>query len=245
MVNDMALVEDPTQPEVVLINGFSAQIIRTNRRKTAQVRVGGGKVSILVPDDLSVSRIDQILANKTKWIQGKLYLHGRAIPSKPKEYVSGESFSYLGRNYRLKVVQGSKSDCKLVSGRLVVTVPSRESQPLSVQKALIAWYRHHADQKIPERAARYAELVGVEPKSVGVRDFKSRWGSCHKSGDILINWRIVMAPSGIVDYVVAHELCHLKFHDHSPRFWKELGKVIPDYLECREWLRVNGRVLEI
>tara|TARA_R110002049_G_scaffold188251_7_gene356611 strand:- start:3719 stop:4429 length:711 start_codon:yes stop_codon:yes gene_type:complete len=225
--------------------GITAKVIRTSRRKTAQVRVDQGSVSILVPDDLSESRIEQILTNKTKWIQGKLYLHGQASPSKPKEYVSGESFSYLGRNYRLKVVRGPKSTCKLIAGRLVVTLPSGENQPQNVQKALIAWYRHHADQKIPERASRYAKLVGVEPKTVGVRDFKSRWGSCHKSGDILINWRIVMAPSTIVDYVVAHELCHLKFHDHSPEFWKELGKVIPNYLDCREWLRVNGRSLGV
>lgn len=231
--------------EITSRKGITAKVIRTSRRKTAQVRVDQGNVSILVPDDLPESRIEQILTNKTKWIQGKLYLHGQASPSKPKEYVSGESFSYLGRNYRLKVVRGTKSVCKLVHGRLVVTLPSAGNQPQNVQKALISWYRHHADLKITEKASRYAKLVGLEPKSVGVRDFKSRWGSCHKSGDILINWRIVMAPSSIVDYVIAHELCHLKFHDHSPRFWKELAKVIPDYLEYREWLRVNGISLTV
>ena len=88
-------------------------------------------------------------------------------------------------------------------------------------------------------------MVGVNPKSVGIKTFKSRWGSCHLSGDILYNWNIVIAPNRIVDYVVVHELCHLKQHDHSDKFWKLVGQVIPDYAECKEWLRVNGRALEV
>jgi predicted metal-dependent hydrolase len=232
-------------PAVVTTSkGITAQIIRTNRRKTAQVRVDEGKVSILVPQNLSESRIDEILSKKTPWIRGKMSLHGQALPVQTKEYVSGESFSYLGRNYRLRVLKGSQPSVKLLNGRLQVTLPTSKS-PKNVREALTDWYRAHAQAKIREKAARYAAVIGVKPNSVGIKTFKSRWGSCHLSGDILYNWKIVTAPNRIVDYVVVHELCHLKQHDHSDKFWKLVGQVIPDYAECKEWLRVNGRGLEI
>jgi len=82
--------------------------------------------------------------------------------------------------------------------------------------------------------------MGVTPSSVGIKSFKSRWGSCHVNGDIVFNWKIVMAPNRIVDYVVVHELCHLKHHDHSPKFWKAVEKVIPDYKDCKRWLKDNA-----
>jgi predicted metal-dependent hydrolase len=231
--------------EITTRKGITAQVIRTSRRKTAQVRVDEGRVSILVPDDLSNSRIDEILTKKTQWIRGKMYLHGQALPVQLKEYISGESFSYLGRNYRLKVLKGSQPSVKLLNGRLQATLPTGSKSQEKVREALTGWYRSHAEAKIQEKAARYALVIGVEPKFVGIKTFKSRWGSCHLSGDILYNWKIVIAPNRIVDYVVVHELCHLKQHDHSERFWKLVGQVIPDYAECKEWLRVNGRVLEI
>lgn len=231
--------------EITTSKGITAQIIRTNRRKTAQIRVDEGKVSILVPDDLSDSRIDEILTKKTQWIRGKMYLHGQAIPLQLKEYVSGESFSYLGRNYRLKVLNGSQSSVKLLNGRLQVTLPTGSKLPEKVREALTGWYRSHAEAKIQAKVARYSPVIGVKPKLVGVNTFKSRWGSCHLSGDVIYNWKIVIAPNRIVDYVVVHELCHLQQHDHSDKFWRLVSQVIPDYAECKEWLRVNGRSLEI
>lgn len=231
--------------ETTTCRGITAEVIRTDRRKTAQVRVDDGRVSILVPRMLQDSRISEILSQKTRWIRGKLYLQGQALPVAPKEYVSGESFSYLGNNYRLKVTTGSERSVKLLNGRLHVTLPARVSSPEKVREALTEWYRGHALRKIQEKAARYAPVVGVEPKSVGIKSFRSRWGSCHLSGDVVYNWKIVMAPNSIVDYVVVHELCHLKQHDHSDKFWKLVGQVVPDYAECREWLRVNGGQLEV
>ena len=87
--------------------------------------------------------------------------------------------------------------------------------------------------------------MGVNPASAGVKGYKSRWGSCHSDGRVYFNWRIIVAPHSIVDYVVAHELCHLVHHDHSKKFWKLLGTIIPDYAERKEWLKVNGRGLGV
>ena len=87
--------------------------------------------------------------------------------------------------------------------------------------------------------------TGVEPASAGIKTFKSRWGSCSTCGDITFNWKIIIAPNRIVDYVVVHELCQLKRHDHSPVFWKCVERVVLDYKECKFWLKQNGNGLEI
>lgn len=226
-------------------NDITAQVVRSNRRKTAEVRVENGIVSIVVPVDLPQDRIEQILNKKSKWIRHKIVLHHRSMPVQPKEYVSGESVSYLGKNYRLKVIKAPEPSVKLIDGRMQVTLPQGMKSPHAVKEALVGWYKEHAQANIRSRVERYAPIVGVQPNNIEVRSFKARWGSCHLSGDIQYNWKIIIAPNRIVDYVVVHELCHLKQHDHSPKFWKLVGQIIPDYLECKDWLRVNGRSLQI
>lgn len=224
-------------------NGFIAEVIRTNRIKTATVKVDEGKVSVVIPMNLSDSRIKELVTKKTRWIREKILLHRQSAPSKSKEYVSGESFTYLGRNYRLKVETGKTRSVKLKNGKLIVTLPKKSSD--KIQEAMTQWYREHAEQKLREKSERYAKLIGVQPKSVSIKTFKSRWGSCHKNGDVQFNWKIVIAPNRIVDYVVVHELCHMMQHNHSPNFWKCVEKYFPEYLECKEWLMNNGKYLSI
>lgn len=232
-------------PEYLQANGFIAEVIRTQRVKSVDIRVEEGTVSIIVPDQLPVDRITKLLKDKDRWIREKISLQHEALPTSCKQYISGESFSYLGRNYRLKVIDGPFAPVKLIEGRLVAALPSSQEQPHMIRNALIRWYRHHAEIKLKAKAQRYSSIVGVIPKSIGVRAFKSRWGSCSPAGQIDFNWKIIMAPNRIVDYVVIHELCHLIQHDHSPLFWKEVERAMPDYAECKEWLKMNAVKLDI
>jgi predicted metal-dependent hydrolase len=159
--------------------------------------------------------------------------------------VSGEAFSYLGRNYRLKVAEGELTPIKLVQGRLTISAPNDPSQHKLVKCALTSWLRRRAELKLREKIIRYSLIVGVETNGYKVKDFQSRWGSCTPRGRVDFNWKIIMAPNRVVDYVVVHELCHLKQHDHSPQFWKLVESIMPDYLESKEWLRVNGASLMV
>jgi len=135
---------------------------------------------------------------------------------------------------------------KLRNARLVVQVPpSVQKREQYVQNALAEWYREHALEKLREKVDRYAKVVRVASSSLGVKTFKGRWGSCSSKGHVQFNWKIIIAPNRIVDYVVVHELCHLHEHNHSPEYWKCVERVFPDYRECKEWLRLNGRGLEI
>lgn len=221
-------------------SGFIAEIIRTNRRKSADIRVEEGAVSIVVPSDTTLEKIDQLLASKRRWIKEKMALHQQAAPASSREFVSGEAFPYLGRNYRLKIETGPFAPVKLVHGRLLITLPMGPERPHMVRNALVRWYKRQAEQKIKDKVERFAPVVGVSPMGIGIRTFKSRWGSCTTKGKLEFNWQIMMVPNRMVDYVVMHELCHLIRHDHSPEFWNELGRVMPDYQQCRDWLRENG-----
>jgi hypothetical protein len=234
-----------SKPEYRDGNGFIAEVIRTDRRKTADIRVEEGAVSVVIPSDLPIERVDSLLKEKRQWIKEKILLHRQALPVSAKQYVSGESFPYLGRNYRLKVERGNFAPVRLLSGRLLVVLPQGVEQPHMVRNALVRWYKRLAAQKLQEKVKRFAPMLGVEPVGVSIKTFKSRWGSCSAKGRIDFNWKIMMAPNRIVDYVVVHELSHLKQYDHSPKFWKEVERVMPDYAECKEWLKVNAGQLEI
>ena len=232
-------------PEYRDANGFIAEVIRTNRRKSADIRVEEGAVSVVVPVETSLERIDELLASKRRWIKEKIALHREMSPPSSKRYVSGESFSYLGRNYRLKVEKGPFAPVRLLQGRLVVSVPQGSEQPHMIRNAIVRWYKRQAEVKLRDKVARWAPQVGVEPAAVTIKTFKSRWGSCTAKGELQFNWQIMMAPNRMVDYVVVHELCHLVRHDHSPAFWSEVEKTLPCYEESREWLKRHGHEVTV
>ena len=230
--------------EQVEVNGLYVDVVRTSRTKTASIKVDDGLVYVVVPKALESERIQQLVADKYLWIIQKIALHDASKPASDREFVSGEAYAYLGRNYRLKVIVGAYSPVKLIQGRLVATLPDGANRSNLVRDAVIRWYKLNALRKIKEKVRRYSKVMGLEPKSIDIKTFKSRWGSCSPKGDLEFNWVIVMAPNRVVDYVVIHELCHLKQLDHSPKFWKEVERVMPDFAEHKEWLKVNsGRLV--
>lgn len=233
------------KPEYVQGHGFVVEVVRTLRARTARLVVDDGAVVIYVPMSLPDERISRLVTDKKRWVKEKLYLHQQAMPVSSKEFVGGEAFPYLGRNYRLKVQAGPFQPVKLKQGWLVVTMPRDAIAPDMIRSALVRWYRVQAQERLTEKVQRYAKLIGVSPIAVGVKTFKSRWGSCSVRGEILFHWKVIMAPHSIVDYVVAHELCHLKHHDHSPAFWKSVERTIPEYLECKQWLKDVGSRFDI
>lgn len=230
--------------QFIKFEDFTVEVKRSNRTKSATITVENGGVCVVVPHQLGNERIAKLLKDKHRWIKEKIALHHKAQPQSTKQFVSGESFSYLGRNYRLKVQQGNYQPIKLINGRFGITLRAGTENPDLIQDSLFSWYKQHAEIKLTEKAKRYAEMMGVKFNSVGLKTYRSRWGSCSVEGDITFNWKIIMAPNRIVDYVVVHELCHLIHHDHSPKFWREVERIIPNYDECKSWLKQHGANLE-
>jgi len=222
---------------------FPIEIIRTNRTKSASIEIDGDTVKVIVPKNLSDKRIEDLVLQRTPWIRQKLKILSEVVTPNPKEYVNGENFTYLGRNYRLKLISGSHQGVKLKNGYLQVSYPKTLSgAELNgfVHTSLEEWYKAHALNRLTEKTKRYSQMLGINPNTIKVRDYKSRWGSCFISGKISYNWRIIIAPHHIVDYVVVHELCHMLEHNHSPKYWRLVGSIIPNFRQCRDWLKVNG-----
>ena len=212
------------------------------RKKTVAVTVDpAGDVVLLAPEHLRPDELDGIVARKAEWIVRRLrHAESNDPPPSPREFVSGESVRYLGRHYRLKVRPHASGDAKLRGGWLHVPTPEGARQSAQVRDALIAWFQRHAAKRLPERVAAWRARAGVPMPAVMVSNQQKRWGSCDRNGTIRLNWRIIQAPMRLVDYVVVHELVHLRHRGHGRDYWQAVGRVMPDYERLREDLRRCG-----
>jgi predicted metal-dependent hydrolase len=132
-----------------------------------------------------------------------------------------------------------------LDGRLLrVCLPERRRHDANaVPNALIGWYINQAKCELIDKTRAWSSIIGVHPIAVTIRDPKTRWGSCSSAGRINYSWRVILAPPGVIDYLVVHELCHLLEPNHSVRYWNLVESFLPDYLHSRRWLKTNGNVL--
>jgi len=213
-----------------------------SERKTFSLHVyPDSTVEVDVPHGTDYPRVEDFVAHRGPWI----LRHLRALQSfehpsvtLPRRYVSGESYRYLGRQYRLKVVQDSVERVVLSRGWLTVGTPEPDNRS-RVQSLLTTWYRTHAERVFQERLdACYlkVELLGIPKPSLSIRPMKSRWGSCSGKARITLNLKLIQAPRSLIDYVILHELCHLKELNHSRGFWALLDRVLPGWERLRDEL---------
>jgi predicted metal-dependent hydrolase len=227
-------------------NGFAADIIRSPKRKNAAIKIKKGQVFVIVPKAYSMTVIEALVAKKSRWIQEKLAIQNEMLAVQPKVFVSGESFSCLDKEHRLRIEPGRYPAITLHQDELVVSVrDSASDNAPAIKQLLIKWYKQRAESELRGKTGIYAGIIGVKPASITVKTFKARWGSCSVKGDIHYNWKLIIAPGRIVDYVVIHELCHMLHHNHSPAFWQAVERYCRDYRDCRAWLKMNGARLEV
>lgn len=220
---------------------------RTSRRKTVALSYGSDGLEVLAPSDMSSDRIEEHVRGKARWILSKratwIEVGGGHAP---REFCAGEGFAYLGRTYRLKLVlpeDGLASRTKLRGGYLRVPVRkgmADKERALEVRRKLRIWYKDRARAKLNQRCKLYAEKLALPAPALTIHDQQKRWGSCDKQGRLRFNWRIIMAPLPLVDYVIAHELCHLIEFNHSRAFWRQLETIYPETQRARERLRLEG-----
>jgi predicted metal-dependent hydrolase len=227
------------------------KIERSDRRKTVGICLSPkAGVVVRAPRSLEAERIKEIVIKRARWIITKQeFINTHSQLHSEKEFVSGESFFYLGRQYRLKVLKTASKQaegCKLMSGRFFIGINgdlSSVERKAAAKKALSDWYIQRAKEKIPERVELYARQIGKWPERIEIKDHKSRWGSCSRNGVVRFNWKIIMSPVSILDYVIVHELCHLIHQSHSARFWQKVLAIIPDYRMRRKRLREYSLML--
>jgi predicted metal-dependent hydrolase len=162
------------------------------------------------------------------------------LPHPPgKELVNGESALYLGRSYRIEVVESATNDVQFKQKFLIRRSPFSQRQ-----EVLRDWYIDKAKEKILPRVARHALELGVEYTEVKIVDNRYRWGSCTIKNNINLNWRLIKAPMFVIDYVIVHELAHLLEANHTPRFWNIVRTQTPTMERAKAWLKENGQILE-
>jgi predicted metal-dependent hydrolase len=154
--------------------------------------------------------------------------------------VEGETFFYLGRVYPLHIVESGNNPIERTD-RLCVC---RTLLP-DIKHRLKCWYMQEAQREIHARCMWFSMMTGYSPTSIRITDACQRWGSCTHKGGLNFSWRLIQAPLEIVDYVIVHELVHLRQPDHSKKFWAKVKEMMPDYERRREWLRENERLLRI
>lgn len=222
---------------------FPAEVIRT-RRRTAAINVREGKVYVRVPLRFPEAAVREFLDIKSGWVIDKLTQQRQVQRANRRAFVTGERFTYLGDDCRLVVMPGESDDTALEDGQLRVTYTGNLPDQNDIRERLIQWYRKRAAEVLSARADLFTPAVGAAPVKITIRTCKSRWGSCSAAGRVMFNWKIIMAPQSVIDYLVVHELCHLLEPNHSARFWEQVGKVLPDYRVQRQWLWQNGRYLD-
>lgn len=198
------------------------------------------------PKHVSTAMVDEFIAKRAGWITEKQEYFERLVSVfPPKEFKNGESFGFLGRNLRLKLFRaaGRKTvECGVAGDRLKLYLDGQKGEEFKTVsgRAIREFYSKHTGLRVRAFVRKHAGALAIKPGRVLIVEQKKRWGSCARNGDIRLNWRLSMMPPAVIEYIVVHELCHLKINSHSAKFWGILKSVLPDYENRRAWLRRHG-----
>jgi predicted metal-dependent hydrolase len=213
-------------------------------RKTLGIEVHPNQcVLVKAPIGASISTIQAKVTNRASWIARQQKQFSTYAPTLPTpEYVSGEGYRYLGRQCRLKVIKSNDTTVRLWAGRLEVHTPEVHQQD-HVERLVTHWYRDRAQKIFSERYQACIKVAVkheiIHEQGFDLRNMEKRWGSCSSHGKITLNPLLVSAPKDCIDYVIVHELCHLRFHNHSADFYRLLSSLMPDWQSRKDYLNTR------
>lgn len=230
--------------EDLVVGDLRFEVRRSRRRRSVEITVDrGGELVLSAPADCPPATMADFVRAKRFWIYTKL-AEKEALRAEPRRrrFVSGEGFPYLGRSYRLLLVDDDQeAPVKLEQGRFKL----RRGDAGRGRELMIRWYAGHARPWIATRVRRWAGRLEVPPGEVTVQDLGYRWGSCGKGGRLYFHWRAILLPPRIVEYIVVHELVHLHEAHHTPGFWRRLERALPDFAQRKQWLAEHAGEIDI
>ncbi|HCC07886.1 MAG TPA: hypothetical protein DEP72_06990 [Clostridiales bacterium] len=221
------------------------EIVKRKKKNVSITVQAEGKVIVSLPFSVSAKKIEEIVSSKAEWILNKIEVMKKKSDSiKEKKYISGEKFLYFGDEFDLDIIKDDtikKDAVRINEDKIEIRIKSdfADNQE-KVKKELNKWYMVEAKKYINFRVEMCVERLGIRPELVRIKLLKRTWGICTSKGIISLNWRLIMTPVEVMDYVIIHELCHLKHHNHSKDFWSLVGVYMPDYKKKRDWLKHNG-----
>jgi predicted metal-dependent hydrolase len=185
--------------------------------------------------------IHSFIESKSDWIIEKK-LQVAQLPAMPvRQYAEGELFLLLGKQIPLHLVKSQPTALVLQDSGFSISVKALPRARIVFEQ----WYKTQAGKVLNERTQLFASRHGFQYEKIRISSARTRWGSCSSRGTLSFTWRLVMAPLNVVDYVVIHELAHLKIKNHSAVFWTEVARLLPDYKRHRDWLKKNGQHLTL
>ena len=215
------------------------KLVRSKRKTLALIVETDGSLTVRAPLRMKESDIRHFIDAKTDWINRK-QAQVKKDEVDPHQYVDGEQFWYLGKKFPLHIVPDDQP--ALVMDGLFKLKKSAQPQ---AEALLTKWYKNQARKFITERVEHFVREYGFMVEKIRISSAHTRWGSCSHKGTLSFTWRLVMAPPDVIDYVVVHELCHLKELNHSKAFWIQVESILPDYKRQRNWLKKQGRKLRL
>lgn len=223
-----------------------------SRRKTAAIYVyPDGRVEVRAPRRATRAQIEAFVKAKEAWILKKqAQAEQHRLSTRPKQFVEGELFLYLGQSYPLSILDGAAAGLRAAKGRPALCLEGGRfllegGVAPQAREVFEGWYREQARQVITARVKYFAAQHGFEYGKIRITGAKTRWGSCSSHGTLSFTWRLVMAPPAAVDYVVVHELAHQRVQNHSAAFWEVVAGLMPNYAQQRAWFRQHGQTLTL
>jgi predicted metal-dependent hydrolase len=218
---------------------------RSNRALHARILVDADGVEVVIPERFAIRKVDSFVQSKRPWIERTLRrMRESEADFPPALLADGGEVPYLGERLALRVrTEPQRRRAHVVRRGLGLKVALGPETRL--QDALEAWYRRRARAEVAPRLDAAVARAGRSYSTLQIRGQRTRWASCSTSGAMSFNWRLLLAPAEILDYVVEHEVAHLDVHDHSPRFWALLASRSPGWREHEAWLRRHGHALRL
>lgn len=209
-------------------------------------------VTVVCPKYVDNEFIHNLVTSKSKWILNKINeFKNKVSENPPILLLDGDKIPYLGSYYTLNVIKDKntlKCSIDFKDNKFIARVPyniSNNEQYIKLREVLINWYLTEGSKLIKERLSIYSKKLNLYPESITLKEQKTSWGTCSSKGNININWKILLAPLDIIDYVLVHELCHLQHMNHSKEYWSLVSTIFPNYKEKRNYLKDNSLKLNI
>lgn len=230
---------------------FTYRIRRSQRVTNARIVVKPGQVEIVAPLQIPEHKLHNFVQAKQQWVTQALNRMAASSSERtgfvPDEYKTGSSMAYQGKLYPLTVLPSKLKRVKIefIDGYRVHVPESLHAEEHGnlVKEALIRWLKKQTKVVVEQVVVKHAPKKQLFPCSITIKTQKSRWGSCGIHNNININWLLIMAPTEVLEYVVVHELCHIRVKNHSSHFWSLVAEHLPDYQNRRRWLKKQGRSL--
>lgn len=230
-------------PEFIDVDELSFEVRRSSRRKNISIVVDrGGQLVIAAPEACPQEKLLSAIQSKKQWIYTKLIDKEKQLAPIPpmKEYVSGEGFYYLGKSYRLHIIEPDPNRARTPVFRFYRgQFQLRSDERTRGRDHFVDWYTNRCSAWLETHLPAYSKRLSVELPRLSVMNLGYRWGSCSPK-QVNFHWRCIMLPAHILEYVVIHELAHIPHPDHSKDFWMAIERVIPDWQDRKIWLAENG-----